>query len=67
MIKDRGVEKAIAISSFASANAIAYLAFFLSPAHNIAAGVLTFIAQMLLLCATILGLDYKLDKIKKDG
>lgn len=63
MLRDkRKIEYAIAVGSFVSANCIAYAAFLISPAHDIAAGVLTFIAQLLLLCATIFGVDYKFNQ-----
>lgn len=54
------IEKVIAVASFVSADFMGFLAVIINDDNNILSGQLWFIAQMLLLCATILGLDYKL-------
>lgn len=59
------IEKFIAIAAFLSADAMGFLAVIINDDNNILSGQLWFIAQMLLLCATILGIDYKLKKWNK--
>lgn len=54
------VEKFIAIAAFVSADAMGFVAVIINDDNNILSGQLWFIAQMLLLCATVLGIDYKL-------
>ena len=44
-----------------------FLAFMLSENHDIETGPLWFIAQMLLLCATLLGIDLKAHPIPPKG
>ena len=53
------IEKLLAVASFLSADGMGFLAFMLSENHDIETGPLWFIAQMLLLCATLLGIDLK--------
>lgn len=62
LIKSRLFEKALAAASFITAVALAFTALLLSPHNDIAAGVIMVIAQFLLLTASILGLDYKLNQ-----
>lgn len=59
------LEKIIAIASFVSADVMGFVAVIINEDNNILSGQLWFIAQMLLLCATILGIDYKLKTWKK--
>ena len=59
------IEKVIAIAAFVSADAMGFLAVIINEDNNILSGQLWFIAQMLLLCATLLGIDYKLKTWKK--
>lgn len=55
----RTLERAIAVASFVTAVALAFLSLFISDTHEIASGNLMGIAQFLCLTATILGIDYK--------
>lgn len=59
------IEKFLAIAAFLSADTMGFLAVIINEDNNILSGQLWFIAQMLLLCATILGIDYKLKKWNK--
>lgn len=59
------IEKVIAIAAFVSADAMGFVAVIINEDNNILSGQLWFIAQMLLLCATLLGIDYKLKTWKK--
>ena len=54
-------EKTLAAASFVVAAALAFTSLLLSPTHDIAAGVLMACAQFLLLTASILHIDYKLN------
>lgn len=58
-------EKAIAWLSFLSADAMGFVAVAINREHDILSGQLWFIAQMLLLCATILGIDLTIHKYLK--
>lgn len=51
----------IATASFVVAVILAFLGMALHPAHDIAAGVCMVIAQFLILTASIIGIDYKLN------
>ena len=53
-------EKTLAGAAFLVAAALAFTSLIISPEHDIAAGVLMGCAQFLLLCASILHIDYKL-------
>lgn len=59
------IEKLLAVASFVSADAMGFVAVIINEDNNILSGQLWFIAQMLLLCATLLGIDYKLKTWKK--
>ena len=59
------IEKVIAIAAFVSADAMGFMAVIINEDNNILSGQLWFIAQMLLLCATLLGIDYQLKTWKK--
>ena len=61
------IEKLLAVASFLSADGMGFLAFLLSENHDIETGPLWFIAQMLLLCATLLGIDLKAHPIPPKG
>lgn len=51
----------LATASFAVAVILAFTGLYLHPEHDIAAGVCMVIAQFLLLTASIIGIDYKLN------
>lgn len=57
------IELIIAVASFIVATLLAFVALWLSPGHDIAAGVAMVIAQFLLLTASIFGIDYKLNTL----
>ncbi len=63
--KGQQLERFIAVASFVSADVMGFMAFLLSEENDIQAGVLWFIAQMLLLCATLLGIDLKIKNFPK--
>lgn len=54
------IEAFVAIAAFISADLMGFIALFINECHDLLQGQLWFIAQMLLLCATLLGIDYKL-------
>lgn len=54
----------MAIAAFISADVMGFVALLINDTHDILQGQLWFIAQMLLLCATLLGIDYKIKTIK---
>lgn len=54
-------EKSLASAAFIIAAALAFISLFISEDHEITAGVLMAVAQFLLLCASILHIDYKLN------
>ena len=58
------IEAFVAIAAFISADLMGFAALFINDGHDILQGQLCFIAQMLLLCATLLGIDYKLKTFK---
>ena len=59
------IEKLLAVAAFISADAMGFVAVIINEDNNILSGQLWFIAQMLLLCATLLRIDYKLKTWKK--
>lgn len=59
LFRNRRIEKAIAVASFCAAVLFAFTAMLLADDHVVAAGNCTVCAQFLLLCASILGIDYK--------
>ena len=61
-MQSRFLERLLAVASFAVATALAFVSMLISKDHDIAANVLLAIAQLLTLTATILGIDYKLNK-----
>lgn len=60
-MKHSNFEKILASAAFLVAAALAFCSLMLSSYHDIAAGVLMAIAQFLLLAASILHIDYKLN------
>lgn len=54
------VEAFVAIAAFVSADIMGFVALLINEGHDLLQGQLWFIAQMLLLCATLLGIDYKI-------
>lgn len=56
------IEKTIAVASFCAAVTLAFVALAIDEHHNIAAGVCMVIAQLLLLTASIFGINYQLQK-----
>lgn len=51
----------LATASFTVAVLLAFISLAIHPEHDIAAGVCMVIAQFLILCASIIGIDYKLN------
>lgn len=60
-MNSRLLERLTAVASFVAAVVLAFTALLISPHHDIAAGVAMVVAQFLLLTASILGIDYKLN------
>lgn len=58
------VEAFVAIAAFVSADIMGFVALLINEGHDLLQGQLWFIAQMLLLCATLLGIDYKIKTLK---
>lgn len=69
MTKDlRNTERGLAVASFCVAAALSFISLFLSDEHEIASANLMAIAQFLLFCGSVLGIDYHYDtKIKTHG
>lgn len=63
--KIKRTERAIAWLSFLSADVMGFAAMIINDDHDLLSGQLWFIAQMLLLCATILGIDLTITKYFK--
>lgn len=59
--QNRHIEKSVAVASFLAAAAFAFVSLLIAPAHEVAAGNCTVIAQFLLLTASLFGIDYKLN------
>lgn len=62
-IHNRDISIALAVASFLVAALLAFVGMAIHPQHDIAAGVCMTVAQFLLLCASILGIDYKLNHV----
>ena len=60
----RRLEKSISATSFAVAVALAFTSMAIRPDHDLTANVLLAMAQFLTLTCTLLGIDYKFNKIK---
>lgn len=58
------VEAFVAIAAFVSADIMGFVALIINEGHDLLQGQLWFIAQMLLLCATLLGIDYKIKTLR---
>ena len=58
------VEAFVAIAAFVSADIMGFVALLINENHDLLQGQLWFIAQMLLLCATLLGIDYKIKTLR---
>lgn len=58
---NRKYEMTLATASFVVAVILAFAGMYLHPEHDIAAGVCMVIAQFLILTASIIGIDYKLN------
>lgn len=58
---NRTYEMGLATASFVVAVVLAFTGLALHPEHNIAGGVCMVVAQFLILCASIIGIDYKLN------
>lgn len=52
-------------ASFMTAALLAFISMAISETHDVTAGVLMAIAQFLLFCASILGIDYKIKDLLK--
>lgn len=59
--RERNIEMSLAIASFCVAVILAFVSMALHDEHDIAAGVCMVIAQFLILTASIIGIDYKLN------
>ena len=62
MFKNRNIEAALAVASFVVATAFAFTSLALAESHEPGAGSCAIVAQFLLLTASILGIDYKLNQ-----
>lgn len=58
---NRKYEMGLSTASFVVAVVLAFTGIYLHPEHDIAAGVCMVIAQFLILTASIIGIDYKLN------
>lgn len=58
---NRHYEMGLATASFVVAVVLAFTGLALHPNHDIASGVCMVVAQFLILCASIIGIDYKLN------
>lgn len=67
MFRNRKIEGGLCIASFVVATTLAFVSMAIHPMHDIAAGVCMVIAQFLLLCASIIGIDYKLNQYGSTG
>lgn len=59
------VEQWLAVASFVAASLMGFVSVAINDGHDILSGQLLFIAQMLTLCATLLGIDLKIKKLLK--
>jgi hypothetical protein len=65
MINDKKAEKFVAVGSFLVAAALAFLGQRMAEQGDIRGGTLMMCAQFLTLTATIFGIDYKLNRFKR--
>lgn len=61
MFHSKPIQLSLAVAAFSVATVLSFVSLLLSESHDIAAGVCMVIAQFLLLCASLLGIDYKLN------
>lgn len=61
IFKKRNYKKGMATASFAAAVVLAYVGKTIHPEHDIAAGVILVIAQLLILRAILIDIDHKLN------
>lgn len=61
MFHSKPIQLTLAVAAFIVATVLAFVSLIISETHDIAAGVCMVIAQFLLLCASLLGIDYKLN------
>lgn len=61
MFHSKPIQLSLAVAAFAVATVLAFVSLAISETHDIAAGACMVIAQFLLLCASLLGIDYKLN------
>ena len=61
IFKKRYYEMGMATASFVVAVILSFVGMAIHPEHDIAAGVCMVIAQFLILTASIIGIDYKLN------
>lgn len=61
MFHSKPIQLSLAVAAFTVATVLSFVSLLLSESHDIAAGVCMVIAQFLLLCASLLGIDYKLN------
>lgn len=61
MFTAKPIQLTLAVASFVVATVLSFVSLAISETHDIAAGVCMVVAQFLLLCASLLGIDYKLN------
>lgn len=62
---NKKIEYGVAVGSFLAAVGLAFTSLLISKDNDIAAGVLMMCAQFLMLTASIFGLDYKFNVLKR--
>lgn len=67
IFKKRYYEMGMATASFIVAVVLSFVGMALHPEHDIAAGVCMVVAQFLILTASIIGIDYKLNNFGASG
>lgn len=67
IFRKRYYEMGMATASFVVACVLSFVGMALHPEHDIAAGVCMVIAQFLILTASIIGIDYKLNNFGASG
>ena len=65
MVRNKKAECFVAIGSFLAAVALAFTSMIISKENDIDSSVLMMCAQLLTLCATIFGLDYKFGEYER--
>lgn len=64
--RSRVVEKALAVASFTTATALAFVSLIIRTDHDLTANIILCVAQFLTLTATILGINLKFNTDAKD-